>query len=43
MNLIKRDDENMIESEDEMVTKVIDPVKKNGRIFSRIEGMHGPN
>ncbi|KAG4163709.1 hypothetical protein ERO13_D01G189200v2 [Gossypium hirsutum] len=32
-----RDDENMIESEDEMGTKVIDPVKKNSRIFSRIE------
>ncbi|KHG16571.1 hypothetical protein F383_22418 [Gossypium arboreum] len=27
----------MIESEDEMGTKVIDPVKKNSRIFSRIE------
>ncbi|XVF13753.1 hypothetical protein REPUB_Repub08aG0234800 [Reevesia pubescens] len=35
-----RRDENMnIESEDEMGTKVIDPVKKNIKIFLRIEGM----
>ncbi|XVE57310.1 hypothetical protein DITRI_Ditri04bG0081100 [Diplodiscus trichospermus] len=32
-----RCDESMIESEDEMGTKVIDPVKRNKRIFSRIE------
>ncbi|XWS62264.1 hypothetical protein CRYUN_Cryun07bG0195300 [Craigia yunnanensis] len=32
-----RYDESMIESEDEMGTKAIDPVKKNMRIFLRIE------
>ncbi|KAK6251596.1 hypothetical protein SCA6_005601 [Theobroma cacao] len=32
-----RDDESMIESEDEMSIKVIQPVRKNMRIFLRIE------
>ena len=36
---LKRGDESMIESEAEMGTKVIDPVKENMRIFLRIEGM----